>query len=225
MKTLLFMFLTLLMVSAHSTEYNYGNYVLTNQGGVKTTTSTFFGSWDGAIMVKPSNGPTSSHTVQFEISSPNYFSPQNIGHISVGVRGSATNSLQGRGIVIGNLTEYTIVGQGCSKTPYNNTIAIESYWTTSNCVWGETTSSEVFQNNVKYRVTVSNVDAESGDKAKIIKYKVERWNGWTWYPGPEQAVYDYKNSLSSNFNGWWLLEAFSTHDWTIYINNVKEIVE
>ncbi|WP_263139844.1 hypothetical protein [Pseudomonas sp. RIT-PI-AD] len=159
--------------------------------------------------------------LSFEFSTPDYFSDADIGHLTIGI-GSITDpesgkpSLQGKGIVIGNLTEYGCNGS-CTQTDHPNTVAIESYWATGNCVHGQDTQYPLeLQNDVGYRVEIG-----VSPVSETIRYTL-----WTktrqrkWKKLYTAHIHDPFFANSGNRAGWWIGEVFSVHAWSVKFRTI-----
>lgn len=160
--------------------------------------------------------------LSFEFSSPNYFTQANIGHLTIGI-GRTTDaetgqpSLQGKGIVIGNVSAYGCNGE-CTQTDYTNTVAIESYWATGNCVHGQDSQSPLeLQDDLTYRVEVRVLPP-----CQRIQYTLwSRGRHGKWKTLHHADVHDKDFGNSDNAAGWWIGEVFSQHAWLVNFRSIK----
>jgi hypothetical protein len=193
------------------------DYVITKQNGVVSIEAEW-GSWTGYISTPPKVLNGDKHTLSFDFTSPDYFSPENVGHFAIGVNGNGY-TIEGRGIVIGNVSGYPGNSRGCFQTQNVNSITFESFWTTGNCVmgWAE---SELLKNDILYHVSISS------EKSGVISYSLYQYIGPKKYLVSSQKTFDYSNNNSAVDNGgWFIAEVFSNHDWTMYLDNVTETEE
>lgn len=154
--------------------------------------------------------------LEFEFEAENYFGPQNVGHVTVGVRGNSI-AVGGRGVVIGNLTLYGFPNEFCQQTSAIDVVAIESYWADNNCVYGGTTQSVALDNRTRYKVTVESI--VTGRIAYGL-YKLDARQNWVRLS--ERSVNDkFNDKVYPALAGWWIGEVFSTHHWYIDFYNVK----
>lgn len=192
-----------------------------------------FASWQGTIALpagtKMPAGAVGAQ-LRFEFLSQNYFSSANIGHFTIGIRGEALldanndgqTDLQGRGIIIGNVSAMSPYGTRCGPTPLTNTIAIESYRAGGNCVYGSQTAGPSLMDGVRYRITIRSENSSAGIKAEYISYLLERQDGGQWSPLLVKRIADdYVASVSPDLGSWWIAEVFSQHDWQVDLTNVE----
>jgi hypothetical protein len=178
-----------------------------------------FGSWNGFIALpEGTRMPVgkSIATLQFEFMSPNYFSDTNIGHFAIAVRGDIKGGLQGRGVVIGNVTGLP----PANATTIRNTTATESFWLGGNHVYGPTTQGIALQNNVWYRMNVISHQADAGGIWYVLEKK--RTDG-SWESVVNRAIVDGVGlgKVPANYGGWFIAEVFSEHAWTMHLKNVN----
>lgn len=159
---------------------------------------------------------TYGQRLEFEFQAHNYFGQENIGHMTIGVRGESI-AVGGRGIVIGNLTEYGSRDAACQPTTSRNVIAIESYWSDGNCVYGSTSQSSTLSNDQRYKVVIDS--ATDGN----IGYKLfAKTTNNAWQLLDQIYISDTFNyKVEQNLSGWWIAEVFSTHQWTVDFYNIK----
>ncbi len=191
--------------------------------GDRHTLFTPEGARQSALLTIQEDGAfTRRASLSFEFISHHYFSEANIGHLTIGI-GSVTDpetgapSLQGKGIVIGNVSAYGCRGE-CTETDYTNTVAIESYWANGNCVYGQTTQYPCeLEDNLNYRVEIQVFPGDA-----LIRYAL-----WCRKPfGKWKKLYmseinDQHFEQSTNRAGWWIGEVFSQHDWVVNFRNIK----
>jgi hypothetical protein len=214
------------------------DYVLEKVTEAPYQVTSAWGSWTGFIATPPGvllESGKKSFVLEFDLLSHGYFSEENIGHISVGIRGEfgGIEHLEGRGIIIGNVTGYPefATHAGCGPTSKTNVIAIESYWPGDNCVLGWT-ESEPLKDDVAYRIQVRNSDVWKSPihRAKLIEYRLMAQENGQWVVRSQIKVWD-PPPLSGNFTaspgnvspdlgGWWIGEVFSTHSWKVLISNL-----
>lgn len=220
------LWLLLLIISPWCTAQviSHGDYVLShaatdyNQFSVR---SSRYGQWRGFIGSGP-DAPAPdgewTHELQFTFWSPDYFTDANQGHIAVGLGGGYSSShLQGRGVIIGNVSQWS-QGPGCRHTLHINAVAIESFWRGGNCVMGWTSSAPL-RNNHYYRLTISTTYAEHDH---YVSYRLDEYDlGAGWRLLSQYRVFDYSANSSAGA-GFFILEVFSTHAWTVFLSDVVE---
>jgi hypothetical protein len=193
------------------------DYVIARRDGVTTITGPY-GSWTGYISTLPGKLAGNRHVLEFDFTSPDYFSDQNSGHFAIGIHGNGY-TIEGRGVVIGNVKGYPYRDDGCRPATTTNAVAFESYWLGGNCVFGWS-ESEPLENFREYHLKIT-----SG-KDKVVTYDLSKYALGRRYLISSQRTYDYSDNFSALDNGgWFIAEVFSSHDWTMYINNLTERVE
>lgn len=105
------------------------DYTIVKKGEVRTIMSSWGATWTGYISTDPKKLPIGqeSHKVSFDFSSPDYF--------KVGINGNGY-TIEGRGVVLGNVFGYPDAGAGCFGSTEENAVVFESFWKTGNCVMG-----------------------------------------------------------------------------------------
>jgi len=213
----------------------HGDYLLTHPAAARNQVrveSSRYGQWVGHIAsAEPPRGAVAQR-LSFEFSSDSLFVPGNLGHIAVGLRADShfeggdlsTLRLSGRGIVIGNVGEYSNSRPGCPATSSPNCMAIETWWLDpigqTNAVLGWTESPEL-QNNRRYRVAIEARNVANDEAECYIAFILEEWLVSGWRVIADRVTYDYTPALAPG-GGWFLLEVFSEHGWTMQIRNVIE---
>ena len=230
--------LFLLIVWAFIRPATAMDYILEKVAGSPYQVTSEWGTWPGFIatplgmLQEPGK---KSFVLEFDLRSQGYFSAQNIGHVSVGIRGqfAGIEHLGGRGIIIGNVIDYPefATHAGCGPTSQTPVIAIESYWPGDNCVLGWT-ESEPLKNDVSYRIQVKNSDVWKNPihKAKLIEYRLMAQENGQWVTRSQMKAWDLAplggnftasaGNVSPDLGGWWIGEVFSTHSWKIFISNL-----
>lgn len=231
--------LSFLTFSAYA-DWGPNNYTITKLSGSSepVISSPLHGSWTGMIGVEEWMPTAKTHELVFEFDSPNYFSSSNQGHFAVGVRSSySSNDLEGRGVIIGNVSAYPN-GVPCDSTSATNTIAIEHFLgAAGNCVYGSLTQGPALLNNQRYRVQLISdyVPVQSLPDLTVTTYKIWKKSGSSWFLKSSHSVtenvvgptYMAGGNLSSpplvpplNSMGVFFTEVFSTHSWTLNIYNM-----
>jgi|GEM_PF-1484452 len=194
---------TSLAIAGICNATNFGQYTIVANDATKqaTVTSSVFGSWVANFNTysafpasfgtyklianpgHPNLQPGQSQIIEFDFSSPDYFSADNTGHFGVFVRGDlyAGNNVapdypyRGHGVILGNVTgagspyfdpQKGPAPTGCGPTPANNVVALEvagANTSTSssnlnwNCVFGGSSSSLnefTLENNISYHLRI-----------------------------------------------------------------------
>lgn len=92
---------------------------------------------------------------EFKFRASNFFVSSNATHMAVILRGLVTTStLQGKGIIIGNVTGYGAHSGVCKPTSLPHDIGVESFWSGGNCVYGSATNPQNLKDGVIYSVKV-----------------------------------------------------------------------
>ncbi|MDH0896641.1 MULTISPECIES: hypothetical protein [unclassified Pseudomonas] len=165
----------------------------------------------GALMPDDATG----QRLEFEFESADYFSPKNIGHLTIGIRGESI-AVGGRGIVMGNLTQYGFPGGRCQQTNQNNVAAIESYWPDNNCVYGGETQSAQLRNGERYKVRVESL------RNGLIRYYLYLREDEDWRLITSAGVHDdFNDKVQANLAGWWIAEVFGTHQWRVDFYDIR----
>lgn len=168
---------------------SHGNYQIARRGAGQPiqVTSSRYGSWTArpaprlwcpciASLREPGAAPV-RHRLEFRISTTNYLIPSNNGHLFVCLRGGmigkgATLELDGRGMVIGNVSGYPNRGGGSGPAPYPNAATVETFWAGSNAVYGETTTSPPLLDGAQYFVRIESRDSQKQERGAIIDMSI-----------------------------------------------------
>jgi hypothetical protein len=206
------------------------DFVLSKTGNVRSVAS---GGrvWQGHVDSDPGAVPppgASTHHLAFDFESDDYFRRDNRGHFAVGLRGDARSDangdgapdLRGGGVVLGNVTEYPRHGD-CGPTKRPSTIAIESFWAGGNCIHPLSEGPEL-RNGTRYRVAVSYRVAAGATPARRITYTLSQRTAGGWTRIATRSVDDRINPSPPDLGGWFLVEVFSTHDWTFRVYNLRQ---
>lgn len=110
--------------------------------------------------------------LEFKFKANNYFSRGTGSHVAVGVRGNMSGGLNGKGIVLGDVSKYPPHSGVCKPTRLDADITFESFWTGGNCVFGERPNAKRLQNGVIYSVRIIVDDVE-----KSIQYTIKSEDG------------------------------------------------
>lgn len=204
--------------------------VLSKKGGERLTAS---GArvWKGDVYSAPGLAQppgTSTHHATFEFESDDYFRNDNIGHFAVGIRGDGLTDangdgapdLRGGGVVLGNVTLYPR-RDGCGPTTSPSTIVIESFWAGGNCIHPSSEGPEL-RNGSRYRVTISYHVAAGLNPRRTISYTLHRRDSGRWTRLVSRSVDDSMNPSPAALGGWFVVEVFSAHDWTLRIYNLRQ---
>jgi hypothetical protein len=194
---------------------------------VSTITSPYF-TWQGNVIatsdvdVQPPLTAT-EQVLELDFASTGYLRDTNIGHFAIALRSKATpHSLEGIGIIIGNVTSYQEFSPSysdlCTRTNYPSQIAIELFWIGGNCVYGSTTGSPKLKDFTPYRVTVAS--GRNADGSGYIRYLLQEKVGSTYVWLDDKRV-DLGKDVPP-YTGWFIGEVFSTHGWTFEFKHVKE---
>lgn len=128
---------------------------------------------------------------EFKFRSTNFFVSSNDAHMSVLLRGSvATTPIQGKGIVIGNVSRYQAHSGVCKPTSLQHDISVESFWSSGNCVYGSVTNPQQLRDEVIYSVKVV-----ANDISKTISFRIVGEDGYDRTQVINDAFYD--NSATS----------------------------
>lgn len=147
---------SVLTITTPSTGY-MSNYM---NNGIKVTRST---SSVGAGSV-----------AEFKFRSNNFFTSNNGTHMAVILRGVvSTTTLQGKGIIIGNVSGYPSHSGVCKATSLKHDIGAESFWAGGNCVYGSVANPQQLQDGVIYSVKVV-----ANDVKKTISFRIFGENGY-----------------------------------------------
>lgn len=221
----LFLLCLALALPAQAREIVWGDYTLTHRSETKVAHAKY-GEWPGFIGLNR-DAPAEKirrHELRFELEADGYFTPDNGGHFAVAVAADyGPRHLIGRGIVIGNVGAYGVRTGGCVQSQGPNRITIESFWAGGNCVWGDATSSVRMMDGERYRITVSAERTTAGEDGRIVSYRLEQRVGRRWREISDATIYD--PSEMPLRAGWYVLEVFSEHSWTVRLYNVTETVE
>ncbi|MBU2884964.1 hypothetical protein KO507_04185 [Gilvimarinus agarilyticus] len=207
--------------------------------------------WVGKIVFEEPMYYTFTHELIFELESPDYFTNMGrSGHFAIAVRATTinpdpeaeTDSLQGRGIIIGKMDGYP-QNHPCGPTSSeNSTIAIEMFYHKGTCVYGPSTETVVLHDNVRYRVQLasqyfSHWTRPTGNKIRThIRYKLWKKVAGSWVFVTEKSVVEevegihYKagghvpgdrdSAPPLDSQGIFFGEVQSEHEWTMYIYNM-----
>ncbi len=222
---------TLLWLSAASCASAAAeDFVLSNRGGVRSVVSATR-SGDGQIysaarLTQPPG--TTSHHLEFEFESDDYFRPGNKGHFAIGLRGDGLSDangdgipdLQGGGVVLGNVTEYP-KRAACGPTRRPGTIVIEGFWAGGNCIHSRTEGPEL-RNGERYRVAIAYRVDSRAKPMREISYTISRREPRGWKRLASHSASDDANPSPVSLGGWFFVEVFSTHDWTVRVYNFRQ---
>lgn len=216
-----------LLFSPLSGAVNHGDYVLTHKAGDGNqfrVESSHYGRWRGYLSTEAPEPAGRTQVVRFTFYSPDYFSEDNRGHFGVGLRASSVFpdgdvsriEARGRGIILGNATEYPATTPGCGPTATNNVITFETWWRDDaqrNCVTGWTESQRL-ENGQYYRLTIKS----RRDNGLYVSYVLEKFAfGFGWVAVGADSMFDFTPAASNEDGGIFLAEVFSTHAWTMHI--------
>lgn len=216
-----------LMFSIFSSQAaSYGDYVMEKTSGVINISNEKYGRWTTWIGdIKEWPKEAKKQTLSFEFQTPDYFIEDNKGHFFLMLMADAPHTyLNGRGVIIGNVSGYPASVGGCSKSPYANAVVVEHFWKNGNCVYGSTTSSVPLSNNVRYKLTIIVEKPLVEEKGRITRYRLEQNSNGGWKELNSVSLYDNKNIIVGA-GGFTIGEVFSTHDWTFNIYNLEETFE
>lgn len=218
------LFLSLFSLAANAT--NYGNYVMEKEGETVYIKNERYGEWTTWIGdVKKWPAGAKRQQLSFEFETPDYFREDNKGHFFLLLMASPPHKiLNGRGVVIGNVSGYPASKGGCSKSPYANAVVVEHFWEGGNCVYGSTTSSVPLSNNVRYKLTIAIEKPLVEEQGRLTRYKLEQKDGIGWKELNNVAFYDDKKIVTGE-GGFTIGEVFSTHNWQFNIYNLEETFE
>lgn len=139
------------------TNYSNGSRSI-SVGNPLLSTSPAGGSPNGIFLSRNTlpAGLGAGSVAEFKFQGTNYFEANNTHHFSVVLRGkvSTTNPIQGKGIIIGSAHQYQGHSGVCKSTSKPNTISVESFWTTGNCLFGDIPRTPTLRNGVIYAVKV-----------------------------------------------------------------------
>lgn len=202
----------------------------------KVNVTAPWGTWEGFVATTDTREMSpgkSAHVMEFEFSSSDYFSSANVGHFAIGIRGDSVTDadgdgktdLQGRGVVIGNVSQYASNVSDCNAAPSPNRVTIESFWAGGNCVYGSTTSSPVLQNNEAYKLMIK-AQATTIGSPLVISYSLSQSINGVWNEiYKSQKTESSLNTSNKNLAGWFIAEVFSNRPWTMSIKNLKTYQE
>lgn len=236
-KIVAFITITMLSMLCHASWGPFDFQISKNSGDDSPMIVSPWGSWIGSLEHAHPMDYQKTHELIFEFETPDYFETNNIGHFAIAARAGTSNGLQGRGIILGNVTLYNPTNAPCTPTSLTNTIAIEHFiGTEGNCVYGNYSQGVSLQNNLRYRVqlTSSYVKIPWSEDITITRYtlwerKDARWkfrassaitellSGPT-FRSPEHSVTPLIPALDSM--GFFVLEVFSSHTWSFNIYNM-----
>lgn len=206
------------------------DFVFSKKGNVRSVTSATR-SWDGQLhsAARAKQPPrTTAHHLSFEFETDDYFRPDNPGHFAIGLRGDGLSDadgdgapdLRGGGVVLGNVTHYPR-HDGCGPTKRPSTIVIEGFWAGGNCIYPRSEGPEL-RNGQRYRVAISyHVDA-GATPARRIRYTLSRRTPRGWERLAAHSADDTMNRSPPDLGGWYFVEVFSTHDWTLRVYNLRD---
>lgn len=174
-------------------------------------------------------------TMTLEFRGSNYFSPGNIGHFAIGIRGDSLKDVDGdqhrdvlgRGVVLGNVTQYPAQpGQrDCGPAHQTNSLVFESFWAGGNCVFGghpPPGGHPILRDGVWYRLQLWS-GPQCNRRGLFIGYALaelrpdKRWKFVASHIVPD----DSRNTSPSHLSGWFIGEVSSRHDWTMRIRGLK----
>lgn len=126
---------------------------------------------NSGVFIKRSAGGTElgrGSVAEFKFITTNLFKPSIATHMGVILRGysngmSSTSpglSIEGNGVVIGNVSGYTSPLTGCGPNPLKYDVTVENFWDVSNCVVGANSIGHNLQDGVVYtiRIAVDDID-------------------------------------------------------------------
>lgn len=215
-----------LLLSCNVLAASHGDYVLEKRNDVITVESEKYGRWNTWIGdSKPWPKEAVSQTLSFEFETDSYFKEGNIGHLFLMLSADAPHKyLNGRGVIIGNVSKYPASQGGCSPSGVKNAVVIETFWKTGNCVYGELSSSVPLVNDVRYKLTIVVEKTKVVEEGRITRYKLEQKVGSIFKEISFSSVYENK-PVVNGYGGFTIGEVFSTHDWTFNIYNLEEKFE
>lgn len=207
-------------------QYAWGDYIMTGSGGKVRVAHPRYGEWEGYINgPRPAPDNLTRHSLQFEFEADNYFIDENKGHFAVAVvADTGPKHLIGRGVTIGNVSGYGKRKGGCTQSLPGNRVTIESFWSGGNCVWGDVSSSVRLVDHERYRLTIVAQRSAAGEPGRVFGYRLEQRTGLLWREVGAATIFD-SSVVPAGHAGWFLLEVFSTHDWTMRVFNVVETLE
>lgn len=211
------------------------DYRISKQAGDAQPTIQSQGErWQGVIAYTNSLPRWATHELVFEFETPDYFFAGNQGHFAAAVRadglsdasGDGLPNARGRGIIIGNVSGYANTQPPCGPTQHHSVVAMEAFWATGNCVFGETTESPPLANDTRYRLHV--ISRSPRWFSRQLRNEYQLWqnaeaDGWQLIAEAgytETPSGPTRNPSPATLGGIFLGEAFSTHPWTVQINNL-----
>ncbi|GEM_PF-4481396 len=178
-----------------------------------------------------------THELTLEFESPDYFDANLTGHWAIAVRadgisdatGNGSPDLQGRGLVIGNVSGLEAQGI-CGPTRQIHSIAMEAFWAGGNCVYGPSTEGPALENDIRYRLQLVSSAWLLPMMTVVIKNRYRLWRldapgrwieiGSDHYleglHGPEPA----NNPAAAGLGNFFITEVFSQHDWQMSMDQV-----
>ena len=217
----------------------HGSYILQRSEDQQTVRvkSTKYGSWvapsapsNRAPLIAQQQTPLPNWVSEYRLSFfaifTNYFGPQNKGHFAIVARGGHGDAnsdgipdLDGRGFIIGNVSQYPHGPGGSGPAPHPSCAVIESFWPGGNAVYGECCSSPELSNGVRYHFDLRVRDSGYKERGRIIELRIE--GGGEYY---EHTMFDHLGKSKGDMAGFTILEVFSDHTWRVDITNLTETV-
>src|SRR5450830_1086776 len=254
---------TSLAIAGICNATNFGQYTIVANDATKqaTVTSSVFGSWVAKFNTysafpasfgtyklianpgHPNLQPGQSQIIEFDFSSPDYFSADNV---------APDYPYRGHGVILGNVTgarspyfapQKGPAPTGCGPTPANNVVALEvagANTSTSssnlnwNCVFGGSSSSLnefTLQNNISYHLRIvsslnptTNYFTTTYTISKLVNNGIGSILVST-PPTSETYSYQFYLPQSNNLDGFFIAESFSNKNWTLYISDLNVHVQ
>ncbi len=211
------------------------DYQLSKQAGdAQPTIVSQDERWQGIIAYTASLPRLATHELVFEFETPDYFSADNQGHFAAAVRADALTdatgdghpNARGRGIIIGNVTGYAKHQPPCGPTEHHSVVAMEAFWANGNCVFGASTESPALDNNIRYRLHI--ISRLPRWYSRRVRNEYQLWqqsDDGEWERLFDASYLEVPGSTTANpsplnLGGIFLGEAFSTHAWTVHIDNL-----
>lgn len=211
-----------------SAAYSWGDYTLSKAVGatavdVVNVSNGRTTKWSGNIgSTRPLPAAANGHALTFEFTAIDYFTPSNSGHFALAVGGDGDTSklLRGRGLAIGSVQAYGKRTATCGPSSTPNRVVIETFWSAGNCVYGGS-EGPVMVDGETYKVTTWVTTSSPPMTGYSLQHK--RADG-SWRDVVSASVVDTDNPDKVVAAGWWVIEVFSEHAWTVHLRNVVERV-
>lgn len=177
--------------------------------------------------------------LSLEFYATGYFTPDNLGHFAIGLRGDASADVtgdgrpdvRGRGVVLGNVSDYPRQPNHphCGPAHDANSLVFESFWAAGNCVYGPSVpvgGHPVLRNGVWYRLTLWSGPACSNRSTRLAMgytlWQQARNARTRWQRvASHQVLDDARNTSPASLDGWFIGEVFSRHDWSLRMRNIQ----